>query len=411
MSDVRELWREIDRWHDEHGAAREISARRAGASSDALAELEARLGRELPADYRESLAIHDGGGYFESYEHLSSRAAGATWAVWHDLSERGTLARRPIADPGALRTWWNDAWIPFAQDSCGNLLCLDTSGRGRILALETQDGQGAYVVAGKRTFTDFLRAYRDKLVSGKLAVDDEGFVTEPLLKPSVTTTAGPAPALEPKLAERVEKLITQGDATALAKLLDAERANADHALKYGRIPLAIAAERGKLAIVELLLARGANPNAGRERGERTALFWAVWGMNTSGAIVDALLRAGADPNAMTRYDGTPLHAAVMWSSAANVATLLRHGGDPHQTNAAGETPLDGAQSPSQQAVKKLLERALRREPIELEVAHASPKRVPTPRKTKPAKKKAETKTKPATTKQRRRKPGAGRSKR
>jgi hypothetical protein len=42
--------------------------------TEALAALEQTLGRALPADLRASLAIHDGGGHFESYEHLGSAA-------------------------------------------------------------------------------------------------------------------------------------------------------------------------------------------------------------------------------------------------------------------------------------------------------------------------------------------------
>ncbi|HEU4535259.1 MAG TPA: SMI1/KNR4 family protein, partial [Polyangiaceae bacterium] len=182
---VQKLWREIDAWFEEHGAAQNLRARRPGASERALAGLERATGVALPADYRASLAVHDGGGYFESYEYLSIAGVARVWQGWHDAQASGELAKRPMVAPGAVDRWWSDGWLPFAADSCGNLHCIDAGPRPRLLALETQDAQGVYVLRGPKTFADWLGAYRDKLASGALAVDDEGFVDEPRLRPSV----------------------------------------------------------------------------------------------------------------------------------------------------------------------------------------------------------------------------------
>lgn len=46
--------------------------------------------------------------------------------------------------------YWNRAWIPIAEDACGNALCVDLDpgpeGEGeQIIAMEFQDGQGPYL--------------------------------------------------------------------------------------------------------------------------------------------------------------------------------------------------------------------------------------------------------------------------
>jgi ankyrin repeat protein len=84
-----------------------------------------------------------------------------------------------------------------------------------------------------------------------------------------------------------------GDAAALARLLDAHPALRDaRVAPHGHTLLHLAARGGHLAAVELLLARGLDPNA-REPGDRTyPMHWAAAGGHA--AVVERLADAGGD---------------------------------------------------------------------------------------------------------------------
>jgi cell wall assembly regulator SMI1 len=349
MKLIRDLWKAIDAWCDEHGATNLIDRRRPGASEKALRALEKAIGTELPADLRASLAIHDGGGTFESYEYLGVVGIERAWRRWSDLHRSGKLAKKRIAEPRALKVWWDDGWIPFAEDSAGNLICAD-SARTRLVAVEVQDSQGVFAHKA-RSFGQWLRFFREKLDAGELAVDEEGFVNEPTVKPSVEPTAVAPPELAKKLSDEVEEILKQGDVAALKKLLASKRFTVHHTLIFERTLIGTAAEEQQLAMVAFLLERGADVNAGEARGKRTPLYWSLWGEGRPIAVAEFLLKKGARADAMTEFDGTPLHGAAMWGNAAAVKLLLAHGADPSRKDAKGQTPSEIAEDP---AVKRLL---------------------------------------------------------
>ena len=100
--------------------------------------------------------------------------------------------------------------------------------------------------------------------------------------------------------------------------------------EYGRAPLHDAAERGGPAFVELLLSRGAGPNAASPGGS-TALHSAE-----SAESVRLLLNAGAEANARTQDGRTPLHVA---RSTAKVKLLLDARADPRARDDSGASTL------------------------------------------------------------------------
>ncbi len=121
-------------------------------------------------------------------------------------------------------------------------------------------------------------------------------------------------------------------------------------------PLVDAARRGDLAMVEDLLARGADVSESAGDG-MTALHWAAAGGH--GAVLRTLLEAGADATATTRIGGhTPLHVASRAGQGAAVAALLDSGADPNRpTTGSGATALHLAAGAigGQGAVRALLE--------------------------------------------------------
>jgi uncharacterized protein len=69
----------------------------------------------------------------------------------------------------------------------------------------------------------------------------------------------------------------------------------------------------------------------------TALHWAVY--NDDLALVDRLLAAGADPNVRNDYNSTPLGEAAVVGNAAVIKKLLKAGADVEAPNADGQTAL------------------------------------------------------------------------
>lgn len=98
----------------------------------------------------------------------------------------------------------------------------------------------------------------------------------------------------------------------------------------------IAAERGNLKILEILLAAGADPNV---RGGHfvTALRAACRDDNED--VVKVLLKNGARTDVYGGFGGTPLITACVYSSITIVKDLIKFGADIHMTNLVGHSAL------------------------------------------------------------------------
>lgn len=348
---IIETWTEIEDWFEANGAYQNLEDLNEGASKEKIAALEKKLRCELPRDLRESLLCHDGGGSFESYELLGVEGIARIHKLWTDLERRGQLAKKPIVD-SSIRVWWIRSWIPFAEDGAGNLICVDPV-TNRLLHVERQDSQGVFQERD-RGFGDWLRAFAKKLRDGTLVVDPDGFVSE-YTPPSIESNEPEPPRLDDALSKKLQELNDKGDVKALARLLDQEKLDGNCCISWHGTLLARAAWKRQHAIVKLLLDRGADVNFGEKHGYRTALFEAVWGRSDE-KLVRTLLARNANPNSLTSFDGTSLHAAVMYDQPAVLKLLLAHGGDPSMTDAKGRTPLARAND-DQQEIKKILLKA------------------------------------------------------
>ncbi len=160
--------------------------------------------------------------------------------------------------------------------------------------------------------------------------------------------------------------IRVGDGPAVQRMLDAapqlvhERERWDAELsRQSRMPavgsftaLHRAVYHGDVALGDLLLARGADPNATTPIGQ-TPLHVAV--LVDQPALVERLLAAGANPNLTTDRGQTPLHWAVIRARAWHVQRLLAGGADPNVADAEGRTPRDWAALRGNQAVLHRME--------------------------------------------------------
>ncbi len=112
----------------------------------------------------------------------------------------------------------------------------------------------------------------------------------------------------------------------------------EQAHTVGWTALHSAAQHDNLAIVELLLKYGANPNSVDYRGE-TPLHSAAQCNNLP--AVELLLKHGANPNSADRYGVTPLLIACRrgYPYKRLIRTLIDAGADIHATGRDGRTPL------------------------------------------------------------------------
>lgn len=108
---------------------------------------------------------------------------------------------------------------------------------------------------------------------------------------------------------------------------------------YHTTPLHAAASNGRLKVVELLLAKGADVNIGNE-GSETPLHHAARHGHTD--VVQVLLDNGANVAEAGTGCGTPLQWATSNGQLATAKLLLEHEADVNQRGANGHTALHGA---------------------------------------------------------------------
>jgi ankyrin repeat protein len=123
-------------------------------------------------------------------------------------------------------------------------------------------------------------------------------------------------------------LACQNGNTAMVELLLAQGADPNTTLRGGETVLMTAARTGKAGPVKALLARGAILDAKERRGQ-TALMWAAADGHV--AVVELLLKAGADFRTALPDSGfTPLFFAARDGRADVVRVLLKAGADVNE---------------------------------------------------------------------------------
>ena len=143
--------------------------------------------------------------------------------------------------------------------------------------------------------------------------------------------------------------VTRGDVEGVKLWL--ERGVDPNVKVGGSTPLHVAAERGYVEIVELLLSWKWRVEVDARDGRGfTPLQYACFGLLHAGPVsvgryrdvVVALLRRGADPDVRDEEGNTVLHWAASRGHGWVVDLLVRYGADLYAKNKRGRTPLDVA---------------------------------------------------------------------
>jgi cell wall assembly regulator SMI1 len=161
------------------------------ASADEITAWEKEIGQALPEDYRKFLAQNE----YEfniayNYELLSLKRAKSDWEMMKTHLEEGTFDDGRVEQhiknnfgnwtgQKIKQVWWSTQWIPFASDSCGNMLCidLDPGEKGQqhqIISMEVQDGQGPFINMEYLNFKDCLLKNLSYLQNEKYYLEDYG---------------------------------------------------------------------------------------------------------------------------------------------------------------------------------------------------------------------------------------------
>lgn len=119
----------------------------------------------------------------------------------------------------------------------------------------------------------------------------------------------------------------------------------------GAMPLHVAACYGQKAIIDLLLAAGAEVDAEDSEGY-TPLHWAAKRNNP--VIAQTLLAKGAKVNARTHNGFAPLHAATLDRRLELLQLLLAHGAEVNARTKENITPLHLAAAGDQKAATAAL---------------------------------------------------------
>jgi ankyrin repeat protein len=135
----------------------------------------------------------------------------------------------------------------------------------------------------------------------------------------------------------------QGDVEQCQSLVLEARASLEHRNTLGETCLHVAAARGLVSVVELLLALGADPNVATYTlyGGATPLHVAVRTCRSI-RLAQTLLERHADANISDALGKTPLHHAVCNRDAVMVELLVRHGSSIDCPDITGKYPRDYA---------------------------------------------------------------------
>jgi len=147
-----------------------------------IVALERMLDEQLSADYktflRKNQLAFDFDGNFRvlPFNEVVERWEGMNQLLAEGTFDDGRVEHHLQAGFGnwqggyIKQVWWNKKWVPFAEDSCGNMKCIDfepgdQGSMYQLILMEVQDGQGPFLFS-KYQFIDYLSNHLEYLQDG-----------------------------------------------------------------------------------------------------------------------------------------------------------------------------------------------------------------------------------------------------
>lgn len=144
----------------------------------------------------------------------------------------------------------------------------------------------------------------------------------------------------------VYELAALGDVERLRAALERQPDLVDQRAPDGHTAIGLATLFAHQPVIELLLAKGANPSLAAESESRVTPLHSAAGYGQPGvalAMVHVLLNRGADPNVRAQGGWTPLHTAAAFGYRDVCAILVSCGADPSAPTDNGKTPAQVAE--------------------------------------------------------------------
>ncbi|MGF1836888.1 SMI1/KNR4 family protein [Photobacterium sanguinicancri] len=151
------------------------------ATDSDIHKLEQTLGFAIPVDLTACLKIHNGqannaGGLFAGSEFLSTERIADEWIVWKDLLDSGDFAGfSSDPDKGIQSDWWNQKWIPFTYNGCGDHLCVDADPAsfgtvGQVITMWHDSSERELLAHG---FSEWFADYVKAILEGRYVYSDD----------------------------------------------------------------------------------------------------------------------------------------------------------------------------------------------------------------------------------------------
>ena len=179
---VADSWKKIDAWLKANNPALKKTVNKP-ATDKQIAALEAIIGAKLPADFNESLKIHNGQKYSAgdlippledgdaAYFLMASADIAEEWQNRKKLHDSREFADKESGpDKGIQSAWWHPGWIPFASNGGGDSLCLDLAptpdGKtGQVITMNHESAKRELLAA---SFAQWLADLAERVEKGAL---------------------------------------------------------------------------------------------------------------------------------------------------------------------------------------------------------------------------------------------------
>ena len=178
---TKKMWEHFERWCQKN-APLMCEDLKQGATVEEIKTLEERIGLTLPEDFVAFLMVHNGEMWFNSYKYIGTEQIYQIWLTLNQILEEGVFSNIQIdsRSQGIIKnTWWDSHWIPFAEDSGGNLNCIDLApdvngSIGQVIYWEKIEGP---LPSGCQSFFAWFRDMK-KGLGRYYVVSEDGYIEE-----------------------------------------------------------------------------------------------------------------------------------------------------------------------------------------------------------------------------------------